>query len=158
MPDLLGDKLVQDSLHALPNWTGDSASIHRTADATEEQAQALTAAVAETAKSMAHEAQVERTDTGVRIVLPTAAAGGVTAVDIAMASVIEDLVADTTGEAAGRVYHEPDEPTVEPYVDEEALAQPQWAHDHFQGTPSGRVQGQGVFLPGGGSGSNDWSE
>jgi 4a-hydroxytetrahydrobiopterin dehydratase len=158
MPDRLDENLVQDSLHALPSWTGDSTSIHRAVDATEEQATALTASVGETAQSMGHAADVERTETGLRIVLTTAAAGGVTAVDIAMASVIEDLVAEATGEAAVRVYRDPDDPTVEPYVDEDELALPQYTHDKFMGTPSGRVQGQGVFLPGGGSGSNDWEQ
>jgi 4a-hydroxytetrahydrobiopterin dehydratase len=90
MATLLDDHLVTDALHGLHGWTGDSARISRTVDTAD--ADALVAAVGEAADAMDHHPVVERDGDAVTFVLWTHSAGGVTELDIALASRIDDLV------------------------------------------------------------------
>ena len=108
--DRLSPDLVQSSLQALPHWGGDADSISSTVPVTDAQADGLLAAVAESARAMNHDPDVERTPGELRIDLTTHSAGGVTALDIAMASHINDLVAHATGGPAEHVSHEVPEP------------------------------------------------
>jgi 4a-hydroxytetrahydrobiopterin dehydratase len=96
-PARLDQALVESSLQALPQWSGDTESISRTVPVTAGQADQLLEAVAASAKAMNHDPAVEQTEGQVRFVLTTHSAGGVTALDVAMASHINDLVAQATG-------------------------------------------------------------
>ena len=103
MPDRLDDALVKSSLQALPYWTGDTAGITRTVSVTDAQADQLLGSLAESARAMNHDPDIERSDGQLRIDLTTHSAGGVTALDIAMASHINDLVAHATGGSAEHI-------------------------------------------------------
>jgi 4a-hydroxytetrahydrobiopterin dehydratase len=105
--DRLAPDLVADALTALPAWSGDASAIERTVEVDDEAAQQLTASVAELGDSLRHHAHVERDAGAMRLVLRSDDAGGVTAVDVAMASRIDDLVADATGVPAEHPHHEP---------------------------------------------------
>jgi 4a-hydroxytetrahydrobiopterin dehydratase len=105
MPERLDGALVESSLQALPHWTGDTASISRIVQVVGSEADELLRSMAEAGDAMDHHVDTERTDTGLRIVLSTHSAGGVTELDIAMASRIEDLVAQATGVPAEHVQH-----------------------------------------------------
>jgi len=112
MPDRLDQALVESSLKALPHWSGDSESISWTVPVTAQQADELLAAVAESARAMNHDPDIERGEGQLRFVLTTHSSGGVTAMDIAMASRIDDLVAQATGIPAEHAHHavaDPDE-------------------------------------------------
>ncbi len=97
MPDRLDSKLVESSLRALPEWSGDTTAISRTVSVTDAQAEQLLGSLAESARAMNHDPDIERSEGSLRIDLTTHSAGGVTALDIAMASHINDLVAHATG-------------------------------------------------------------
>jgi 4a-hydroxytetrahydrobiopterin dehydratase len=111
MPDRLDQALVESSLEALPHWSGDTESISWTVPVTAQQADELLAAVAESAQAMNHDPDIERSAGHVRFVLTTHSAGGVTAMDIAMASRIDDLVAQATGIPAEHAHHSVAAPT-----------------------------------------------
>ena len=118
MPDRLDEALVESSLQALPHWSGGTAGIHRTVQATGAQADELVRLLAESAEAMGHQPQVVRTGTEVQIVLGTTSEGGVTSLDIAMASLIEDMVAQATGVPAEHIHHTPlDDPSGTDEVD-----------------------------------------
>ena len=104
-PARLDQALVESSLQALPHWSGDTESISRTVPVTAGQAEQLLEAVATSAKAMNHDPEVEQTEGQVRFALTTHSAGGVTALDIAMASHINDLVAQATGVPAEHPQH-----------------------------------------------------
>jgi 4a-hydroxytetrahydrobiopterin dehydratase len=105
--DHLDRMVVADALSALPSWTGDATGLTRAVRVSGAAADKLLADVAELAASLGHDPDVERDDGTVRFVLTTHDAGGVTAVDIAMASRIDDLVAAATGVPADHPHHEP---------------------------------------------------
>lgn len=105
MAERLDEALVESSLQALPHWTGDTASISRDVPVVGAEADELVRSMTEAGDAMDHHVDVERTDAGLRLVLSTHSAGGVTELDIAMASRIEDLVAQATGEPAEHVQH-----------------------------------------------------
>jgi 4a-hydroxytetrahydrobiopterin dehydratase len=107
MTDRLSPELVDSSLEALPHWSGDSTGIARTVEASPDDQTTFLASLAESATAMDHHPDVEHVGPDLRIVLTTHSAGGVTSQDIAMASVIEDLLAGATGEPAEHVHHEP---------------------------------------------------
>jgi 4a-hydroxytetrahydrobiopterin dehydratase len=111
MPERLDQALVESSLRALPEWTGDVTSISRTVSVTDAQADELLASLAESARAMNHDPDIDRTEGQLRIDLTTHSAGGVTSLDIAMASHINDLVAQATGGPAEHI------PEVEPQAE-----------------------------------------
>jgi 4a-hydroxytetrahydrobiopterin dehydratase len=108
MPERLDQALVESSLRALPDWTGDVTSISRTVSVTDAQADELLVMLAQSARAMNHDPDLDRTEGQLRIDLTTHSAGGVTSLDIAMASHINDLVAQATGGPAEHI------PAVEP--------------------------------------------
>ena len=90
MATLLDDRLVADAMGNLHEWTGDAQRISRTV--TVDDPEALLAAVAESADAMDHHPEVSRDGTAVTFTLWTHSEGGVTELDIALASHIDDLV------------------------------------------------------------------
>lgn len=106
MADRLDDVLVKDALEGLPAWDGDSNGITRTVPVAGPMADDLVARVSETAESMDHHPEIDREGETLTFRLVTHSAGGVTVTDIALASVIEDLVADVTGQPAQHGHHE----------------------------------------------------
>ncbi len=100
---MLAAGIVADSLTALPAWRGDAAGIWREVEATEEQLTTLVSRIHETESTLDHGAALDK---AAGVVTVTLGRGGVTAVDIAMASRIEDLVAASTGLPAEHAHHE----------------------------------------------------
>src|SRR6266571_3042367 len=86
MTDRLDEPLVTSSLKVLPHWTGDSTRISRSVLIAGTEAEQFLRALAESADAMNHHPEVEQGDGRLRISLSTHSAGGVTALDIAMAS------------------------------------------------------------------------
>ena len=108
MATLLDDALVTDALHGLDGWSGDAARIARTV--TVGDPDALCAAVAETADAMDHHPVVERAGDEVTFTLWTHSKEGVTELDIALASRIDDIVHATrrqVRDAVGKLHDEP---------------------------------------------------
>lgn len=129
MPERLDQKLVESSLRALPEWSGDTTAISRTVSVTDAQAEELLGSLAESARAMNHDPDIERSDGSLRIDLTTHSAGGVTALDIAMASHINDLVAHATGgpaehASAHEVQVEALDPSKQPIGGEQDLVDP----------------------------------
>ncbi|MDQ1700528.1 MAG: 4a-hydroxytetrahydrobiopterin dehydratase [Frankiaceae bacterium] len=111
MATLLDDRLVTDALRGLEEWTGGPESIRRTV--TVEDTEGLLAAVSETADSLNHHPDITRDGNAVTFTLSTHSEGGVTELDIALASRIDDLVLMTqhlVRDAVGQV-HSVDETT-----------------------------------------------
>jgi len=109
MATLLDDRLVTDAMTNLDEWSGDAQRITRTVHI--DDVDALVAAVGETADAMDHHPEVSREGDAVTFTLWTHSAGGVTELDIALASRIDDLVLTTNHlqrDAKGEV-HEVDE-------------------------------------------------
>ena len=105
--DRLAPDLVADALTALPAWSGDATAIERTASVSAADVGQLTEALDELSSSLGHPVGVERDGDARRFVLRSDDVDGVTAVDVAMASRIDDLVADATGVPAEHPHHEP---------------------------------------------------
>lgn len=109
MSTLLDNTLVTDALHGLTEWTGDASKISRTIQCEDEDA--LLASIAESADALDHHPEVDRTGDGITFTLWTHSEGGVTELDIALASRIDDLllaVCHKQRDALGQV-HEVDE-------------------------------------------------
>ena len=104
MATLLDEHLVQDSLEALAGWTGSTRQLERTVTLPADQDAALRARVQEAADAMDHHPAVEQAGEGTRYVLTTHSEGGVTELDITLASRISDLLQQVTGvpEMVGR--------------------------------------------------------
>ena len=91
MPTLLDDALVTDTLKALPGWEGDANRIWRDIHVAPDVATELKRQVAVDASSMGHQPTVEDIPGGCRFILHTGEVGGVSELDIVMASHISDL-------------------------------------------------------------------
>ena len=100
MPTLLTPALVDSSLAALFEWSGDTTAITRTIrmDSTQ-QATDLVGAVATSAESLGHHPVVERSGTAVTFTLTSEEVGGVSEVDISLASHIDNLSGRLAGAA-----------------------------------------------------------
>ena len=90
MATLLDDRLVTDAMSNLDEWTGDAKRISRTVRV--DDPEALLSSVAESADSMDHHPEVSRDGESITFTLWTHSEGGVTELDIALASRIDDLV------------------------------------------------------------------
>ena len=115
MPTALTPHLVESSLAALTDWSGDTSSIHRTIrldSAT--QAVELVKLVDVSARSLDHQPTVERDGASVTFTLSTGDVGGVSEVDISLASRINNL--------AGRLVGAPPTPAPKTAVVDEAEA------------------------------------
>jgi 4a-hydroxytetrahydrobiopterin dehydratase len=105
MATLLDDRLVTDALQGLEEWSGDHERISRSLSV--DDPDALLAAVAEAADALDHHPEVQRDGDRLTFVLWTHSQGGVTELDIALASRIDDLVLVTQHQmrdAAGNVH------------------------------------------------------
>lgn len=98
MATLLDAELVRDSLAALVGWSGGTERLERTVSLPAEQDATLRARVAEAADAMNHHPVVDDTPEGTRYALWTHSSGGVTELDIALASRISDLLRQVTGD------------------------------------------------------------
>ena len=92
MATLLDETLIADTLESLPGWQGDRSRLWRDVHLDAEQDTELRRQIAVDASAMGHAPTYEQGDGGTRIVLTTAEAGGVTELDVMMASHISDLV------------------------------------------------------------------
>ena len=111
MSTLLDDRIVTDALHGLDGWTGDASRISRTVQC--DDADALIAAVSEAADTLDHHPEIARDGKDITFALWTHSKGGVTELDIALASRIDDLllaVCHRQRNALGQV-HEVDDTT-----------------------------------------------
>lgn len=99
MPTKLDERLVADALTALRHWTGDATGITRTVELPEDRSEAVLREVAVSAGSLAHHPEVERAGTRTTFTLRTGSEGGVTELDIALASRIDDIVRRVGGVA-----------------------------------------------------------
>ena len=91
MPTLLEPALVEDTLGSLPGWSGDATRIWREMHLPPEADAELRRQVAVDAGAMGHAPIVEPCEGGTRFVLRTDDVGGVSELDIALASHISDL-------------------------------------------------------------------
>lgn len=98
MPTLLDEHLVADSLTALTEWSGDTSRIARTVALPPGQIEQLVAEVAVAADALDHHPVVDRDPGRATFTLWTHSEGGVTELDIALASRIDDLVLKASGE------------------------------------------------------------
>jgi 4a-hydroxytetrahydrobiopterin dehydratase len=92
VPTRLDASLVADALEALPGWTGGTDKIVRTVDLDDADADAVASEVASTAEAMNHHPNVERDGGTSTFRVWTHSAGGVTELDIVLASRISDIL------------------------------------------------------------------
>jgi len=97
MPTLLDARVLEDALHRLSSWSGDPTGIRRTVDLDERAAAELQQLIAVTARSLDHDPDVQRSNGQTTVVLRTSSVGGVSELDVAMASRIDDHVRAVTG-------------------------------------------------------------
>lgn len=101
MATLLDDALIADTLGSLPGWQGDSTRIWRDVHLPPADDAELRRQVAVDAGAMGHDPQLEDIEGGTRFVLTTHDAGGVTELDITMASHLSDLIHRLSGAEPG---------------------------------------------------------
>ncbi len=148
MTDRLDEPLVTSSLKVLPHWTGDSTRISRSVLIAGTEAEQFLRALAESADAMNHHPEVEEGDGRLRISLSTHSAGGVTALDIAMASHIDDLVAQATGEPVERIHDAAPAPPEDDSHGRNVLRPPNRDDEEpLIGAASGGAGGPAVALP-----------
>jgi 4a-hydroxytetrahydrobiopterin dehydratase len=93
VPTLLDDALLTDTLQALPGWVAGDHAIYRDITVAPELLTELRRQVLVDSGAMKHDVLLtEQPDGATRFILTTAGAGGVTELDIAMASHISDLM------------------------------------------------------------------
>lgn len=118
MTTLIEQDLLADTLRSLPGWKGGPERIWRSVRLDTELDGRLRAAVAEAAESMDHHPVLEDDDGATRYVLWTHDAGGVTELDIALASRISDLVHQLSGQEGVHAVREGESVIVVRGVDE----------------------------------------
>ena len=101
MTTLLSSDLLADTLLSLPGWQGDQQAIWREVHLETDAAAAFREQVESSASSMGHAAQLEEVPGGFRVTLTTPEAGGVTELDIALASRVSDLAHRVAPEEPG---------------------------------------------------------
>jgi 4a-hydroxytetrahydrobiopterin dehydratase len=98
MPTLIDAPLLDETLTALPGWQGDQSRIWREVSLPDEVDAELRRRVEVDATAAGHHPQVERTGDTTRFVLTTPEVGGVSELDVALASHISDLAYRLTDE------------------------------------------------------------
>lgn len=98
MPTLLDATQVTDTLRSLPGWQGGPERIWRDVQLPADQDTELRRQIAVDADAMGHHPVLEDVDKGTRFVLWTHSAGGVTELDIVLASHISDLLHRLSGQ------------------------------------------------------------
>lgn len=102
MPTLLDDALLTETLQALPGWVASDQAIYRDIRLPAEQLTELRRQVLMDAGSMKHDVLMTEQEGGAtRFILTTAGSGGVTELDIALASHISDLMHTQTASEPG---------------------------------------------------------
>lgn len=99
MATLLDASIIEDALANLPDWSGDQERLTRTATLTDKQDAEVREQLAIVADAMDHHPEVERSGQETRFTVSTHSAGGVTSLDIPLASQIDSLVRRATGQA-----------------------------------------------------------
>jgi len=94
---LLEAHIVRDALQGLEGWTYDNDRLTRTVSLDEGQRATVEGKVGEVADAMDHHPTVSRDGERLTFAVWTHSAGGVTELDIALASVIDDAVRHATG-------------------------------------------------------------
>lgn len=97
MATLLEPHIVRDALHRLEGWTYDNDRLTRTVSLEERQRATVEGKVGEVADAMDHHPTVSHDGERLTFAVWTHSAGGVTELDIALASVIDDAVRHATG-------------------------------------------------------------
>jgi 4a-hydroxytetrahydrobiopterin dehydratase len=93
VPTVLDDALLTDTLTALPGWVAGDHAIYRDITIASDLLTELRRQVLVDAGAMKHDVLLtEQPDGATRFILTTAGSGGVTELDIAMASHISDLM------------------------------------------------------------------
>ncbi|MEP6697814.1 MAG: 4a-hydroxytetrahydrobiopterin dehydratase [Pseudonocardiales bacterium] len=95
----LSAEIITDALNNLPNWSGTPDKLSRTVTLTDEQHEQVQRQVAISADAMDHHPEVSRTREETTFVLSTHSVGGVTSLDIALASEISTQVRIVLGHA-----------------------------------------------------------
>jgi 4a-hydroxytetrahydrobiopterin dehydratase len=95
MPTRLSEPLLTDALSRLAGWAGDPESIRREFVLDGVARQRLVVDIAELARSTRHEIRVTDTPVGLAVTLSTDDVAGVSEVDVAVASRLNDLFAGT---------------------------------------------------------------
>ena len=98
MPTLIDAPLLDETLTALPGWQGDQSRIWREVSLPDEVDAELRRRVDVDASAAGHYPEVERTGDTTRFVLTTPEVGGVSELDVALASHISDLAFRLTEE------------------------------------------------------------
>jgi 4a-hydroxytetrahydrobiopterin dehydratase len=91
MATLLEAPLVDETLQALPGWHGDQTGIWREVHLPHRLDEVLRHQVDVDAAAMGHEPQMQHIEGGTRFALRTPEVGGVSELDVALASHISDL-------------------------------------------------------------------
>ncbi len=99
MPTLIESALIEQTLQALPGWTGDQERIWRDIQLPEHLDAELRRQVDVDAAAMGHYPEVERVPEGTRFALRTPEVGGVSELDFALAAHISDLAHRLTEQA-----------------------------------------------------------
>jgi 4a-hydroxytetrahydrobiopterin dehydratase len=98
MPTLIDAPLLDETLTALPGWQGDQSRIWRDVSLPDDVDAELRRRVEVDATAAGHHPEVERTGDTTRFVLTTPEVGGVSELDVALASHISDLAYRLTDE------------------------------------------------------------
>jgi len=91
MATKLSSDLLDDTLRSLPGWQGDTGQIWREIHLDRGTVQELRRQIEVSATTMEHPVQVDEAPDGCRVVLSTPEEGGVTELDIVLASRISDV-------------------------------------------------------------------
>lgn len=97
MATLLDAQVIAQALTRLPEWSGGPAGLIRTSRLTEDQHVEVQRDVMERADAMNHHPNIERSGDQTRFTLSTHSAGGVTALDLALAPEIDSVLRAVTG-------------------------------------------------------------
>ncbi len=98
MTALLNDDEIRAALDQLPGWSGGQAHLVREVAVEEADRDALEDSVMKVADARNHHPEVERTENGLRFVIWTQSAGGVTAADVELAAAIDQVLSGSHAE------------------------------------------------------------
>lgn len=98
MPTLLDAEIVADALTRLSGWSGDTKGLTRTFTLDDAQHADFLERVKVTSDAMDHHPDIGRNGRATQVTLVTHSSGGVTELDIALASRITDLARFATGQ------------------------------------------------------------
>ncbi len=129
MATLLDADVIADALTNLPEWSGGPERLTRTAELSDEQHADVQRRVMVTADAMNHHPDIERSGGQTRFAVTTHSAGGVTELDIALASEINTVLRQVLGEGPPPVPHEVPSPHAVTTAQDEAQSGPGTARE-----------------------------